>query len=407
MTVKRNMRLDMYEPKVSLIVPMYMCEDYVDNLLDMLCRQDFSDIEIISVVDGSSDRTFQLAEAYAKKDSRIRVFEQEHMGAGAARNFGITQAKGEYLMFPDADDEYESNYVSRLFEAIDKNHADMAICHFTTENYALGTKAKSCGYRCALTPKDRPIRLKDYKNKIKIVAAMPHNKIYRHDMVQKNELCFSNTYSCNDVLFSKTTLLCADTIVFIDDHLLTYKYLKQADSISATRDKHPEDVVTVYREYYEWLKVHQLEKDYLARYCREFSGSFRYNASHSNNETFTRMITHELSEEEPWKEMSDRELSSRAMLYCGVEKETLRKCKKALLSRNLTPRRREVLTNRVRLSENAVRNYSEIVSILREEYGRNIRLNEGYLPMRLTQVRQNGVLCSLQIVYRKIKNRVL
>lgn len=79
--------------EVSLIVPMYCCEGYITAFLDNICRQDFQDLEIICVDDGSPDNTLELVMEYAKTDSRIRVFAQERTNAGAARNFGLSKAQ--------------------------------------------------------------------------------------------------------------------------------------------------------------------------------------------------------------------------------------------------------------------------------------------------------------------------
>ncbi len=81
---------------VSVIVPMYKCDEYVSEVLDNLCAQSYKDIEIICVVDGSPDQTLDRVQESAAKDSRVRVYNQPHSGAGAARNYGLSVAKAIY-----------------------------------------------------------------------------------------------------------------------------------------------------------------------------------------------------------------------------------------------------------------------------------------------------------------------
>ena len=91
-------------PKVSIIMPVYNVEAYLRECLDSILVQTLSDIEIICVDDGSTDSSRDILYAYAEKDHRVTVLCQQNQTAGAARNYGMSVAKGEYLIFLDADD---------------------------------------------------------------------------------------------------------------------------------------------------------------------------------------------------------------------------------------------------------------------------------------------------------------
>ena len=93
--------------KVSVILPVYNGETYLSECLDAILGQTLKEIEVICVNDGSTDRSPEILREYAARDSRIRVIDQENTGAGAARNNGMAQARGEYLSFLDADDFFE------------------------------------------------------------------------------------------------------------------------------------------------------------------------------------------------------------------------------------------------------------------------------------------------------------
>lgn len=114
-------------PKVSVVVPVYNVEKYLSKCLDSLINQSFRDIEIICVDDGSPDKSGEIAEEYAKKDSRIVVVHKENAGLGYARNTGMEHAEGEYVTFVDSDDWLTENYISNLVNAAEKYEADTVI----------------------------------------------------------------------------------------------------------------------------------------------------------------------------------------------------------------------------------------------------------------------------------------
>ena len=101
--------------KVSVIIPVYNAAEFLGQGLDSLLNQTLHDIEIICVNDGSSDKSLEILKEYEKKDSRIKVIDQENQGAGAARNNGMAIAQGEYLSFLDADDFFEKNMLEESY----------------------------------------------------------------------------------------------------------------------------------------------------------------------------------------------------------------------------------------------------------------------------------------------------
>ena len=96
-------------PKVSVIIPVYNVEKYLRECLDSVVNQTLKDIQIILIDDGSTDSSLGICKEYAQKDNRIKIIEQKNQGAGAARNRGMSEAKGDYLYFLDSDDFLELN----------------------------------------------------------------------------------------------------------------------------------------------------------------------------------------------------------------------------------------------------------------------------------------------------------
>lgn len=113
--------------KVSVIIPIYNVERYVGECISSVIQQDYQNLEIILVNDGSTDLSLKICENYALKDNRIRIINGENGGRGAARNRGIESSTGKYLTFIDGDDFVDSNYVSSLVEQKKKYNSNIAI----------------------------------------------------------------------------------------------------------------------------------------------------------------------------------------------------------------------------------------------------------------------------------------
>ena len=106
-------------PKLSIICPVYNAEKYLARILESLLNQDYRDFELIMVNDGSSDDSKKIIEKYSKKDKRVKMISQKNQGIAKARNRGMTEAKGEYLMFVDNDDYVNDGYLKNYVEEIE------------------------------------------------------------------------------------------------------------------------------------------------------------------------------------------------------------------------------------------------------------------------------------------------
>lgn len=122
---------------VSVIVPVYKVENYLDECVKSIVNQTYKDIEIILVDDGSPDNCPDMCEEYAKQDSRIRVIHKENGGLSSARNAGIEVAHGDYLCFIDSDDYIVHDMIEQLMILINENSADIASCRFSSDENGL------------------------------------------------------------------------------------------------------------------------------------------------------------------------------------------------------------------------------------------------------------------------------
>ncbi len=116
---------------ISIVIPVYNVEKYLHKCVESVLNQTYENIEVILVDDGSVDSSGSICDDFAKIDSRVKAFHQENRGVSSARNKGLDEAKGEYIVFIDSDDWVSCDIVERLYSAVLDNATDMAICAYT------------------------------------------------------------------------------------------------------------------------------------------------------------------------------------------------------------------------------------------------------------------------------------
>lgn len=130
----------MKEDLISIIVPIYNVEKYLEKCIRSLIHQSYSKIEILLIDDGSTDECPNICDKFEKEDSRIKTFHKENGGLSDARNKGIEESKGEYITFVDSDDYLDEHYIEILYNVMIKNNADLVISGL--KDYYDGEKIK-------------------------------------------------------------------------------------------------------------------------------------------------------------------------------------------------------------------------------------------------------------------------
>lgn len=113
---------------ISVIVPVYNSENYLEQCIKSICKQSYGELEIILIDDGSKDNSFSICQSFAQKDSRIRVLHQNNKGVSSARNAGLEYASGDYVTFVDSDDYIDENMYSSMVEISQEYNADVVMC---------------------------------------------------------------------------------------------------------------------------------------------------------------------------------------------------------------------------------------------------------------------------------------
>lgn len=248
------------EPKisVSVVVPIYMVEQYLKQCIDSLLAQTLQDIEIILVDDGSKDSSGTIANYYASSYSNIKVIHQENHGLGPARNTGLTVASGEYIGFVDSDDWVLPNMYCSLYEAARIYKADIVCGGYST--YTNGEMTKEFEHPLAGTimashKQIMQMRKNLYGHKpgdkeTKSFPVTVWSNIYRRDFIEQNNLLFRKIMS-EDTMFNLSAFAQAKSIVFSD--CVGYCYRKDEQS-SITRTFSPQ-TLSRYEEFIDALAL--------------------------------------------------------------------------------------------------------------------------------------------------------
>ena len=206
--------------KVSVIIPVYNVENFVEKTLTSVCNQTYRDTEIVVINDGSTDQSGAICDQFAKTDDRIRVIHQENQGITKTRNRGMNEAKGEFLCFVDSDDWLTPNFIHALVNACETEDADIAFTNHAIVND--NTVTNRDDYHQTIYTKS------DEKNALlcQIIFPAVHGKIYRRTSLQNTKVKFleQDGYHgfAEDILFNFQAINSAKKIVFVPNEYYFY-----------------------------------------------------------------------------------------------------------------------------------------------------------------------------------------
>ncbi len=212
-------------PKISVIVPVYNAAETLSSCLDSILASTFRNIEVICVNDGSTDASGVLLEKYARQDRRIMVVSQKNQGGGAARNTGMTAARGEYLIFWDADDFFEPSALLELSEICDRDKLD--ICIFKGWIYNHDTQT-SVVWEALIKPEHLPAKSpfsgQDIPDHLfQITTPQPWNKIFRREAVKSWGIFYQAIKKADDLRFVYMALALAARIAVLSRPFVYYR----------------------------------------------------------------------------------------------------------------------------------------------------------------------------------------
>ena len=237
---------------ISVIVPIYKVEEYLDQCIRSIINQTYENLEIILVDDGSPDKCGEICDLWAKRDKRIRVIHKENGGISDARNTGMKLSSGNYISFIDSDDFIEPEFIEYLYKALCETGADISQCSY---HQFSGHSEVYGEYRNFSSPtiQTGEEALAHFSRNQKPANHMVWDKLYRRELVINEPFLYG--YQAQDVLFSCHVFSKCKFIARIDNVL--YHWRIRPGSASATFFKQRMDTFETL-----WLSMNSLEKTY-------------------------------------------------------------------------------------------------------------------------------------------------
>lgn len=248
--------------KVSVVVPIYNAQEYLEECLDSLVSQSLKDIEMILVNDGSTDNSLKIAEEYAKKDKRIRILNKKNTGYGDSMNKGISMARGNYVGIVEPDDYCSSEMFEKLFSLAEKHMVDIVrgnYYHYSKDGFQEMAPLYMKNRSGIIEP------LRDYGVFYEPPAIW--SAIYKKEFLKKNKIGFLNTpgASYQDAGFHFKTLACTNRMVYSNEPLYYYRVDNPNSSVKSL--KKTMAIVEEYRSI-EIFVDGLNDKDLLMKYCQ-------------------------------------------------------------------------------------------------------------------------------------------
>ncbi len=246
--------------KVSVIVPVYNVEKYLEKCLESLVNQTLKEIEIIVVNDGTKDNSGEIIDKYAKKyPNKVKGYTKENGGLSSARNYGLQYATGEYIAFVDSDDWVELDMYEKMYHKAKEKNFDIVVCNLSYVYEDKKVKAYS-------NVKNDLTKREEIKNAMLDIYPAAWNKIYKKDLF-KNKVEFKKGVWFEDVEFLYRLFPYINSIGKVDDFL--YNYLQRSGAITSTFDKRLFDYINNWNGIIDYYKTHNLYEEYKAEleYC--------------------------------------------------------------------------------------------------------------------------------------------
>ena len=267
------------ESIVSVIVPVYNVQRYLETCLDSLLCQTWPHLEIILVDDGSNDGSERICDEYAQRDSRVKVIHQVNAGAANAKNVGLDAARGDYIAFMDSDDWAEGNWIETMLTAAKSSNADVVECSFRLD-YVGSSEAGNPQGIFQETLFETQDYLRHYPTQWS--CALFWNKLFRAELV-KNVRFHTERRCVDDEFFTYKAVTGANNVLRIVHEL--YHYRQRRSSVTQSKKtlyQRTIDDIDILAERHQWVKAHypDIALDYLRHDVDTllyFAGNYPFN----------------------------------------------------------------------------------------------------------------------------------
>lgn len=236
--------------KITVIVPIYNVEEYLNDSINSIVNQTYKNLEIILVNDGSTDNSKNICEAYRDKYENIILINKENGGLSDSRNAGLEVATGKYIMFVDSDDTLYNNSCEVMYNAITSKKAN-----FVTANY-INMDDDGTVWKIPIFDiqkyKNFKLDINDYRDSFFVMNSSVCNKIFDKQFIDENNFRFKVGIPAEDAVFTTLAFIKSDNVWYIPDIMYKYRQRKNNNSISNNCSlKYFNGINTAYKDIYD------------------------------------------------------------------------------------------------------------------------------------------------------------
>lgn len=283
-----NYLLLKFVPDVSIIVPVFNSQEFLPKSLKCLREQTYCNFEIICVDDGSTDNSRNILISESKINTKLKIILSENKGAANARNIGLKQARGKYVLFLDSDDIFDSKLVENTYKKASETSVDMVL--FRAKSYDKTTnitKRAEWALNTKFLPKKEIFKIEDMGDHLfQAISSCPWNKLIKRELL--TGLQFQNIRNANDLYLIYTALLRAKSITYLDEYLVTYR-TGNPNSLQRTKSNYFSCIFDAYRKLYEQIRNLGLYEKYHRSLINKALESFVYYFNTINEEAKEKM----------------------------------------------------------------------------------------------------------------------
>ncbi|MEG1719457.1 MAG: glycosyltransferase [Clostridia bacterium] len=265
---------------ISIVIPVFNAESYLEKCLDSILSQTYKDIEIVCINDGSTDSSGEILAKYkGKYKDKLNVITIENEGQSNARNVGIQMAKGDFISFVDSDDSLDKTMMQKLYDSMKKDNSDLAFCDI--DRIVEGkTSALERIYKYDISISFKGVTtIKSNPEIICYLTAAPFAKLIKKEVLLNNNITFKKGFIYEDLLFCQQILATNPNISMVNEKL--YKYLVRNNSTMTSKKSRVCDMFEVYDDIFKTYQKNNLdvtfkkELDFLCLYHIMIGTSFR------------------------------------------------------------------------------------------------------------------------------------
>lgn len=246
--------------RVSIIIPVYNCEEYLENCIKSLLNQTLTEIEFVFINDGSTDNSLEILKYYEKNDNRIKLINQKNSGVSRARNIGLKYCSGEYIGFVDSDDFIEKDMYQNMYECASEKNLDFVICNYIKH---IIKKDKDILQYCEFKPlKFNKDDIKQYTFEHFIIQqdnGFNWNKLYKRSLIEENNLKFNESLTINeDLLFNLEYLEKVTYVGYVEKYNYNYM-IRENSAMSAIHSNGFNGMKLIYSKTLDNMKLWNLD----------------------------------------------------------------------------------------------------------------------------------------------------